>query len=148
MARTPKTRATKAKNALRYNNRVVTSISKKGLTKYRSKFESDVGKTNPYLIYEPTTIKYEREYRPDFKFVSKTGKEIYVECKGFFRNEDRSKMIAVKRCNPNLDIRLLFVNANQRLTKNKGSFSYGEWADVHGFIWAQGIQIPFSWLDE
>ena len=53
-------------------------------------------------------------------------------------------MIAVKKQHPELDIRFVFQNGNDKLTRAKRSVTYGQWATRHGFVWSSGF-IPNSW---
>ena len=101
------------------------------------------------LAYEPpdSSIVYikparKSRYKPDFVL----GNGVIVETKGRFTATDRAKMLNVIRDNPNLDIRLLFQRANQRITSSKNSMTYGEWATKHGFIWSCGEEIPEEWF--
>ena len=56
-----------------------------------------------------------------------------------------SKMRAVKKCNPELDIRFIFGDATK---KNKGSkSSYGEWATRNGFPYCEKKISP-QWRKE
>lgn len=97
--------------------------------------------------YECTQLKYtipavEHTYTPDFTLDN----GIIIEAKGLFSAKDRKKMILVKRSHPELDIRIVFWNANQPIytgskTTNK------QWADKHGFPWAHRA-IPKSWMRE
>ena len=119
--------------------------------KFRSKFEKRVYENVPDgrdVVYEPTTpvISYHTvaRYIPDFDI----GNRVLVECKGYFNGRDRAKMLKVKRQNPDLDIRLLFQRAGNRLTKSPNSLTYAEWADKHGFPWSEGDTIPEEWFDE
>lgn len=78
---------------------------------------------------------YSGHYTPDFVLTTKLGK-IYIEAKGYFRPEDKRKIVAVKRCNPHLDIRLVFYSHNKTNVR---------WAEKYGFPYA--IQdIPKEWL--
>jgi hypothetical protein len=84
-----------------------------------------------------------QDYYPDLIITQKdTGHTIYVEIKGWFKPSDRVKMLAVKKCNPDADIRLVF-QADNFLTKAKKK-RYSEWADKNGFEWAVG-SIPDDW---
>lgn len=85
-----------------------------------------------------------RKYIPDFRLPN----GILVEAKGRFTSQDRTKMLRVKLENPNVDIRLLFQRANNRLTKSLNSLMYWQWAEKHGFEWAEGERIPDSWWKE
>ena len=119
--------------------------------KFRSKFEKAVyekaKRSRKRLDYEPRdgTLRYilPAEYRPDFRLPN----GILIEAKGYFSPRDRRKMLAVRRDNPECDIRMVFQRASNRLTKSKNSITYGEWADRHGFVWAEGA-IPTLWWRE
>lgn len=118
--------------------------------KFRSKFEKKVyenaGKGR--VAYEPTTpvIVYttSSRYIPDFALPN----GVLVESKGYFDPRARAKMLAVARQNPELDIRILFQRASNRLTKSKNSITYGQWATKHGFPWHEGDSIPEEWYKE
>jgi hypothetical protein len=58
----------------------------------------------------------------------------------------RAKMTAVKKENPDKDIRFLFQAPNNRLTK-RSKTTYGEWATKNGFKWAIAPDIPRSWIE-
>ena len=99
--------------------------------------------------YEETTLSYVWPERPsrytvDFELPGAAGKPIYIEAKGLFDVQARHKMILVKQQHPDLDIRLVFSNANARLYKGSPT-SYAQWADRHGFPWAHKT-IPEAWL--
>jgi len=103
------------------------------------------GRSKLKISYESDKIPYyiERKYVPDFTVEFKDGRILYIEAKGWLRSEDRSKMIAVKRANPDLDIRILFQNDN-KLNKNSKS-RYSDWANKNGFPFAFK-NIPEDWL--
>lgn len=98
--------------------------------------------------YEPHTLSYnvERSYVPDLKIG-----DIYVELKGYFRQDAQRKMKAVKAQHPDLDIRFLFQRANSpiqgaKVRKDGSKMTCSEWADRYGFIWAEGEIIPEEWI--
>ena len=68
------------------------------------------GRSKLKIAYEVDKIPYYlvKQYIPDFSITFKDGRILYIEAKGWLRSEDRTKMIAVKKANPDLDIRLLF----------------------------------------
>lgn len=116
--------------------------TKQKKTKTRNKFETRISKE---LIACGVNVKYESEkipyliaghYIPDFVIKTKTGK-IYIETKGHFRPEAKRKMVAVRKLNPTLDIRILFY---------KHSKANEKWCAKHGFHYAFDT-IPESWLD-
>jgi predicted nuclease of restriction endonuclease-like RecB superfamily len=87
--------------------------------------------------YESEKIPYliSGHYVPDFILRTRKGK-IYIETKGHFRPEAKRKMVAVKKLNPTLDIRILFYSYSKASVK---------WCDKHGFPYAIG-DIPDDWL--
>lgn len=92
--------------------------------------------------YEAEEITYESIYVPDFRLTLPESKVFYVECKGYFTPEDRSKMLKVKQRNPHLDIRMMFMVDNKL---NSGSqMRYADWCRKHGFPFAIKT-IPMSW---
>jgi hypothetical protein len=117
-------------------------------SKYRSKFEAGVAASleqrNLPFSYEPIVLDYviQAKYTPDL--VLSNG--IVVELKGFFSAQDRRKMLCVKEQHPELDIRMCFQNAKDKISRAKKSITYGAWATRHGFKWASGT-IPSSWYD-
>jgi predicted nuclease of restriction endonuclease-like RecB superfamily len=107
----------------------------------RNKFEK---KINRQLEKAKVTFSYESEripyylvchYIPDFIVHTPTG-TLYIECKGYLRPEDKRKLIAVKRLNPHMDLRILYFSNNKKNTK---------WAERHGFKYAVS-NIPPEWL--
>lgn len=117
---------------------------------YRSGLEETVGKelTEAGVDYEYESIKIEwvdhkvRKYTPDF--ILPNG--IIVETKGRFVASDRRKHLEIKKQHPEVDIRFVFSNANNKL--NKGSkTTYAMWCEQKGFLWAVK-SIPKEWLDE
>lgn len=88
-----------------------------------------------------------RKYTPDFvifrpePFDPRAWNKLYVECKGRFPSTDRSKMRDVKKCHPDLDIRMLF----QRRSK-KDTESIAKWCEKFGFKYHFGVDIPTDWL--
>ena len=116
--------------------------------KYRSKFEASIAANlhakNVAFTYESIRLDYtiEGTYCPDFILPS----GVIIEAKGHFKPEDRRKMVAIKAQHPDLDIRLCFQNANEKITRKKNSMRYYEWADRNGFKWCHK-QIPPDWYN-
>ena len=95
--------------------------------------------------YESEKIPYiipasNHTYNPDFKLPN----GIFVETKGRFVAADRKKHLLVKSQNPQLDIRFVFSNSKNKITKNSKT-SYGDWCDKNGFKYADKI-IPEDWF--
>ena len=118
--------------------------------KFRSQYEKTIAdnlkKKKVPFSYEEEKLSYVKPatthtYTPDFFLFRKS---IYVEAKGYFDALSRKKMLLVKQCNPDLDIRLLFMYDNPI---RKGSKTYySDWALKNGFICAVGSEIPKDWL--
>lgn len=99
--------------------------------------------------YEPHTLQYfvERSYVPDLKIG-----DVYIEMKGYFRQDAQRKMKAIKAQHPDLDIRFLFQRANSpvqgaKKRKDGSKMTCSEWADRYKFQWAEGEIIPKEWLN-
>ena len=112
----------------------------------RSKLEENIAKMLDKMgikyTYEHDKLKYviEAQYIPDFKVG-----DIYLEAKGYFPPDQRRKMKAVKKANPNLDIRIIFQNPLNKISK-RSKTSYAMWAEKNGFPWCTHYAIPTSWL--
>lgn len=91
----------------------------------------------PYIIPESN-----HNYTPDFP-VSST---LMIETKGIWDVEDRKKMLLIKEQHPELDIRMVFSNANKKIKKGSKT-SYADWCDKHGIKWAHKA-IPKEWVEE
>lgn len=134
-------------------------ISKRGLSRqvkedigvklgFRSGLESKVAadldsRGVPYT-FEEDRIGYtvDHTYTPDFKLAN----GIYVETKGYFSPADRGKHLAIKKQNPDKDIRFLFQNPNTKLS-SRSKTTYATWCERHGFLYAKG-PIPEEWIKE
>lgn len=106
--------------------------------KFEARIEQQLKKSKVKFKYESEKIPYilARHYIPDFIIETKDGK-IYIECKGYFRPEHKSKMAAVKKMHPELDIRIIFYSHSRVNIK---------WAEKYGFKYAFH-QIPEEWLE-
>jgi len=98
--------------------------------------------------YEEMKIEYTRparqsKYTPDFVL---TNSGIIVETKGRFMTDDRAKHLLLKAEHPHLDIRFVFSNPKQRISKASKT-TYAMWCEKHGFKYAKG-SIPIEWLRE
>lgn len=115
-----------------FEERVISNLDERGV---------------PYE-YEPDKVAYyvERHYIPDLKLGS-----MYVELKGYFRQDAQRKMKAIKAQYPDMDIRFVFQNASATIQgakkrKDGTKMTCCEWADRNGFAWNEGT-IPEEWLD-
>lgn len=115
--------------------------------KFRSKYEETVYNTAKEagfnLDYESKVLPYlmKGNYYPDF--VLPNG--VFVETKGYFDSRSRAKMVAVKKHNPDLDIRMLFMNSRTKLRKGSNT-TYADWCRKYGFPFADGM-IPPEWFE-
>jgi hypothetical protein len=99
------------------------------------------------FTYEKTKVKYikpasEHQYTPDF--VLDNG--IIIETKGLFTAVDRQKHMLVKRQHPHLDIRFIFSNSRQKISK-KSRTTYADWCRKNGFLF-DDKEIPIDWIKE
>ena len=122
-------------------------VTKVGSVTYRSRFEASVAqcleRDGIAAEYETNVLNYEMHYIPDFVLKPACGRVIYVEVKGYFPSADRTKMAAVARFNPELDIRFVFSTPHRRI--GKGTMTYAIWAERHGFMWSADF-VPSSWV--
>lgn len=97
--------------------------------------------------YENDTFEYRveetRTYTPDWTILTTSGNWIYVEFKGVLDKATRKKMKLVKAQHPELDIRIVFEKAGNKIYKGSKT-TYGMWADQHGFVWSDNC-LPKSW---
>lgn len=116
-------------------------------SKFRSGFEA---KTANYLRrlgiefeYESLKVSYMRAatYTPDF--ILPNG--IIVETKGLWTSEDRTKHLLIKEQHPELDVRLCFQNASNKIRKGSKT-TYAMWCEKKGLKYCDKT-IPKSWLN-
>lgn len=115
---------------------------------FRSGLEEKVGEQLKNLYgsveYETEKIKYlvneVRTYTPDFL----TPNGIIIETKGRFTPDDRKKHLLIKEQYPDLDIRFVFSNSNNKIRKGSKT-SYADWCYKNGFLYADKL-IPEEWL--
>jgi hypothetical protein len=123
-------------------------MGRKAEPKFRSQGERDfaayLDKSGIKWAYESEKLQYLSDYNPDFIITRKDGSKMYIEFKGYLKPTDRSKMIKVKRLNPDADIRIVFQRAGNKLNKNS-STTYAQWSEKNGFPWAE-LKVPHSWL--
>ena len=97
------------------------------------------------VLYETEKVNYiipasTHTYNPDFKLPN----GIRVETKGRFVAADRKKHLLVKEQNPELDIRFVFSNSKNKISKNSKT-TYGMWCEKNGFKYADK-EIPDDWF--
>tara|TARA_R110000744_G_scaffold4111_2_gene15124 strand:+ start:4531 stop:4983 length:453 start_codon:yes stop_codon:yes gene_type:complete len=121
---------------------------------YRSGFEDDIASDLKRLglpfDFEKVKIDYMvparySKYTPDFKVLKPNG-HFFIETKGRWVTADRLKHLLLRKQRPEMDIRLLFQNANSKLYKGSKT-TYADYATKHGFAWAHK-HIPDEWIEE
>ena len=117
------------------------------MSTYRSRLEERLARwlelnDHPFE-YETLKLAYTIDaiYTPDF--ILPNG--VILEAKGWFKPEDRRKMLAVKKAHPELDIRLVFQQSYNTLSKTSKT-TYAQWAEKNGFLWASSNDIPPEWF--
>lgn len=114
----------------------------------RNNFEKDIykqlvkrfGKGN--VEYEALSLRYvvPASYTPDFRILDNGETRFLVESKGYFRKEDMRNLRAIRDCNPEIDLRILF----QRDSKYTKTMRYSDWAEKYGFPYAID-KVPNEW---
>ena len=116
-------------------------------SKYRTGLEKnvalDLAKRGVDFLYEDERIPYvvERKYIPDFQLPN----GIYVEAKGWFRDEDCRKMRLLKAQYPDKEFRFLFQNNKTKVQSKR--FTNAQWAEKYDFQYCEG-RVPDDWLEE
>lgn len=105
------------------------------------------GKSRKFeMEYETDKLKYtiDHEYIPDFPIKFKDGRVMYLEAKGYFDAQDRRKLLAAKKQNPGVDIRLVFMNDNKVHKSSK--MRYSDWCEKYEFPYCIKA-IPIEWFE-
>ena len=97
--------------------------------------------------YETEKIQYtypaeDKWYSADFKLQN----GLIIETKGEFTAKDRKKHLLIRQQYPEVDIRFVFSNPNQRISKTS-KVTYADWCKKYDFLYAKGL-IPQEWLKE
>jgi hypothetical protein len=131
---------------------------------FRSNFERKVAEgltaANIEWKYEASTIPFyssvrggkcnacqskdvakKRRYLADF-----TVGTVHLEAKGKLDSPGRTKLMDIKRSNPGIDLRLIFMRDNK--LKRDSINTYSTWATINGFKWCIGPEIPINWKKE
>lgn len=109
--------------------------------------------------FEKHKVQYEqpaksRTYTPDFWLPHKLDialpkveqRGFFIETKGRWLTEDRQKHQHIRKSNPKIDIRLLFSNANARISKQSAT-TYAAYCDRNEWVYAHR-SVPLAWLIE
>jgi len=114
---------------------------------FRSKLEEKVAdllfELGVDYEYETNKIAYEiqHHYLPDFILPNGT----ILECKGWWRADDRRKIKTIKEQNPDVDIRMVFQSPYNKISKQSKT-TYAQWCDRHKIPWCAFHTIPMEWL--
>lgn len=123
---------------------------------YKSGLEHKVAdalkEVNYPVNYETQVLQYivpetKRKYTPDFILTKKDGTLMYIETKGRWTSADRLKMKHVLKSNPDIDIRIVFQNGNQKISKGSKT-TYEMYANKLGITKVANKMIPTEWLAE
>ena len=107
--------------------------------KYPLRYETD--------ILQYTIPESKHKYTPDFVFTKRDGSLMYIETKGRWTTIDRKKMKHVLTSNPGIDIRIVFQNPNQRISKTSRT-TYEMYANKLGIQHVAKRDIPAEWFAE
>jgi predicted nuclease of restriction endonuclease-like RecB superfamily len=115
--------------------------------KFRSQLEKRVATLLTTLgisyEYESTKVPYtiQHNYTPDFVLPN----HVYLEAKGYWAAEDRRKILAVKKDNPDIDLRMVFQSPYNKISK-RSKTTYAQWCDKHAIPWTAYHEVPLDWL--
>ncbi len=122
-------------------------MTKKKTSKYRSGLEEKIADLLTELgvsfEYESTKVPYtiQHHYHPDFILPN----HVHLETKGYWSAPDRRKIAAVKRDNPELDLRMVFQSPYNKISKGSKT-TYAKWCEKHDIPWTHFHDIPIDWL--
>ena len=138
---------TTSKDHLDWAQKAYDKLKNKKEPKFRSKLEERIATLLQQLgvsyEYESTQIPYtiQHHYRPDFMLPN----HVYLEAKGYWDPADRRKILAVKKDNPYIDLRMVFQSPYNKINK-KSKTTYAMWCEKHNIRWAAAHAIPIDWL--
>ena len=133
--------------ALDWAQKTYDKLKNKEQPKYRSNLEKDIAILLEGLgvsfQYESEKLSYtiEHNYTPDFVLPN----YVYLEAKGYWDAADRRKVLAVKRDNPDIDLRMVFQSPYNTISK-KSKTTYAKWCEKHDIPWTSYHDIPLEWL--
>ena len=133
--------------ALEWAQEAYDKLKNKQPPKFRSNLEKNIANLLEGLgvsyQYESEKLSYtiEHNYTPDFVLPNYT----YLEAKGYWDPTDRRKILAVKRDNPGIDIRMVFQSPYNTISK-KSKTTYAKWCEKHEIPWTSYKDIPIEWL--
>ena len=138
---------TSEEESLEWAKKAYAKLKERKNIKFRSKLEENVASLLEGLgvsyEYEPERLSYtiEHNYTPDFVLPN----YVYLETKGYWDPADRRKVLAVKRDNPDVDLRMVFQAPYNTISK-KSKTTYAMWCEKHAIPWTSYHNIPLDWL--
>ena len=138
---------TSKESSLEWAQRAFNKLKEKKEPKFRSNLEKNIADLLTGLgvsyEYESEKLSYtiEHNYTPDFVLPNYK----YLEAKGYWSPEDRRKILAVKKSNPDVDIRMVFQSPYNTISK-KSKTTYAKWCERHDIPWSSYQNIPIEWL--
>ncbi len=141
------TKKTSEKESLEWAKKAYAKLKESKNIKFRSKLEEKVADLLEGLgvsyEYESEKLSYtiEHNYTPDFVLPNYT----YLETKGYWDAADRRKILAVKKANPQIDLRMIFQSPYNTISK-KSKTTYAKWCEKHDIPWTSYHNIPLEWL--
>ena len=138
---------TSKEESLAWAEKAFNKLKNRKEIKFRSKLEERVATLLMTLgvsyEYESIKIPYtiQHHYTPDFVLPN----YVHLEAKGYWAAEDRRKILAVKKDNPELDLRMVFQSPYNKISK-RSKTTYAQWCDRHGIPWTAFHEIPIEWL--
>ena len=143
----PKTKKTSKEESLAWAKKAFAELKESKNIKFRSKLEENIASLLEGLgvsyQYESEKLSYtiEHNYTPDFVLPN----YVYLEAKGYWDAADRRKLLAVKRDNPDIDLRMVFQSPYNTISK-KSKTTYAKWCEKHDIPWTSYHDIPLDWL--
>ena len=138
---------TSKEKSLAWAQKAYDKLKNKEQPKYRSNLEKDIANLLEGLgvsfQYESEKLSYtiEHNYTPDFVLPN----YVYLEAKGYWDAADRRKVLAVKRDNPDIDLRMVFQSPYNTISK-RSKTTYAKWCEKHDIPWTSYHDIPLEWL--
>ena len=138
---------TSKEESLEWAQQAYDKLKNKKPIKFRSGLEEKVADLLEGLgvsyQYESEKLSYtiEHNYTPDFLLPN----YVYLETKGYWDAADRRKVLAVKRANPDIDLRMVFQSPFNKISK-KSKTTYAKWCEKHDIPWTAYHNIPLEWL--
>ena len=109
-----------SKESREWAEKALSNLKNKKEQKFRSKLEESVASLLEGIgvsyQYESEKLSYtiQHYYTPDFILPN----YVYLETKGYWSPEDRRKVLAVKRDNPGIDLRMVFQSPYNKISKS------------------------------